>query len=96
MTIVGTYYKQPVEVLDYDVDFSIWMPSGDVIDLATATVSPSGGLEIDSVTAVVPDNYVKVWVSGGTSGVTYKVECTVTTDDGRVKQAEINIAVKDD
>jgi hypothetical protein len=38
---------------------------------------------------------VKLWITGGTSGSTYKVEVTMTTDDGRVKQAELRFRIKE-
>jgi hypothetical protein len=37
----------------------------------------------------------KVYTSGGTDGVTYKITATVTTTGGRVKQAEIKVKVKE-
>ena len=95
MPILTTYTKQPAEVLDYDVDFSSWIPAGDAIISATATVSPSG-LTVGAPIIFAAENYVKVWVSSGTSGNTYKVEITATTDDGRVNQVELKFVVKED
>lgn len=92
MAIVGRMEKQPTEVLDYDLDFSGWIPSGDYIASVTATVAT--GLTIDSF-SFFSQSWVKVWLSGGTNGQTYKVEVTVTTYDGRVKQAEFYVKVKE-
>jgi Fe-S cluster assembly iron-binding protein IscA len=39
---------------------------------------------------------VKVWVyAGGTSGVTYKVTVLATTNDSRVKEAELKVKIKE-
>lgn len=88
---IGTHIKQPVEVKDYDIDYSEWMASGDEIESAVVQVSPSG-LVLDVFTS---PTRVKVWCSGGVDGTKYKVTATATTTDGRVKQDEFTIRVKD-
>lgn len=90
--ILGTFSKQPVEVLDYDIDCSEWLVSDDALASATAVVD-TAGLTVDSV--LISSPRVKVWLSGGTNGATYKVTVTITTDDGRVKQVEFRVRVKD-
>jgi hypothetical protein len=50
-------------------------------------------LTIDLV--VLTNGVVKVWTSGGTDGVTYKITATLTTVGGRTKQAEIRVKVKE-
>ena len=93
MAIIGTMVKQPAEVLDYDIDFSSWLPN-DFIVSATVTATPATNLAIDSF-GVFDQTWVKIWLSGGADGVKYKVEVTATTDDGRVKQAEFYVSVKE-
>ncbi len=41
------------------------------------------------------DTRVRFWVSDGTSGVSYKVELTVTTVDGRIFQDELTLRIKE-
>lgn len=89
--ILGTMTKQSADVLDYDIDYSQWLPSGDHVQNALAT-APTG-ITIDST--FVNDPFVKIWLAGGTSGTSYKITVTVTTQDGRVKQDEFNVRVKD-
>jgi hypothetical protein len=92
--ILGSFVKQPVEVLDYDIDYSDWVISGDNIIAAGVDVQTDDpALVITRVT--VSDPVVKVWVGGGENGTTYKVTLTVTTADGRVKQDEFRIVVRD-
>lgn len=90
--IIGIFQKQPAERLDYDLDYVEWHVDGDTVVSATVAVAPAG-LTIES--HFVNDPFVKVWVSGGTHGATYKVTVTATTSGGRIKQDEFKIKVKD-
>ena len=90
--ILGTYTKQPADVLDYDVDYAEFLNGTDTLASKTVTATPTG-INVDSSTIV--GTRVKVWLSGGTNGVTYKVTVTATTGDGRVKQDEFKVKVKD-
>jgi len=89
---LGNFNKQPVEVIDYDIDYSEWLTAGDNVQSAVVNVEPTG-ITIESV--FVNDPRVKIWVSGGANGTTYKLTVTITTADGRVKQDEFKIKVKD-
>lgn len=90
--ILGNFTKQPVDVVDYDVDYSEWLTTGDNVQSTEVTVTPTG-LTIESV--FVNDPRIKVWCSGGTDGTTYKLTLTTTTADGRVKQDEFRVKVKE-
>ncbi len=91
--ILDTYTKQPAEVLDYDIDYTDWLEAGDIIVGKTVTVDT--GLNIDSSSIFGASLKVKVWLSGGTHGTTYKVTVTITTLLGMVKQDEFKIRVKE-
>lgn len=99
MSILGTFNKQPDEVLDYDFDFSEWLTErDDTIASVTAEAEPGLTLPatVDSVDNPSHANgIVKVFTSGGTDKARYKVTVTVTTAAGRVKQAEIAVRVKE-
>lgn len=100
--VLGRFYKQPAETLDYDIDFSEFLSDGDTL-VATGnppvpspldvTVSPSG-LTLGP-TFVIDQKKIKQWVSGGTDGISYKITLTATSNGGRVKQVEFVIRVKD-
>lgn len=101
--ILGRFLKQPAEVLDYDIDFSEFLPEGDALSFAgdppvptplDVVVSPSG-LTLGP-TFVVGGKIIKQWLSGGTDGTTYKVTVTATSNAGRVKQIEFSVRVKDE
>lgn len=92
MSILGTFTKQPVEKVDFDIDFTDWLTQGDDVMQANVASEPAG-LTITKVTVSSP--IVKIWTSGGTDGVTYKITATASTDDGRVKQCEFKVKVKE-
>ncbi len=89
---LGTINKQPAERFSYTVSYVEALTVGDNVELATASVTPVG-LTVENVT--VFDPRVKLWVSGGTNGVSYKVTLTVTTADGRVFQDELTFKIKE-
>lgn len=89
---LGNFTKQPVEVKDYDLDYTDWLTASDNVESATVTVEPAG-LTVESV--FVNDPRIKIWVSGGTDATQYKLTVTMTSADGRVKQDEFKIRVKD-
>jgi hypothetical protein len=81
--------KDPNARLDFAVDWSAWLPSGDSItsslwlapeDLATDTPSINGATTI-------------VWISGGVAGRTYQVTNRVTTAAGRVDDRTLRITI---
>jgi hypothetical protein len=93
MPILGTFSQQPNEVLDYDISFTDWIPDGDTIISANATADT--GITLGDTLIDPTGKIVKQWVEGGTSGSTYKIQLSVTTDDGRVKEAEFKIKIKE-
>lgn len=90
---MDTFYKQPTEVLDYDADYSDWMPTSDTI--TSKTVTCESGLTVDSSTFNVSTHVVKAWISGGTDGEIYKVTVTIVTTGGRTKVHEYNVRIRD-
>lgn len=90
---MNLFTKQPADQLDYDLDFSDWMTDGDTITGAVAVSSVPTEMEILSVT--VTDQIVKVWAAGGETGSTYQVTTTVTTNEGRIKEIDFKIRVKE-
>lgn len=98
MGYLATYTKQPADKLDYDCDCSDVVAGGDSVASVVSTVTDIAGTEDPALLTVTPividDETVKLWVEAGTSGVSYKVETTVTTTLGRVKQGEIKIRVR--
>lgn len=92
MSLLGTFTKQPAEKIDYDIDYSAWLTPGDDIASVVVTIDKTG-LTIPQPQQASP--VIKVWVSGGVDGAAYKITVTATTDDGRLKQDEFKIKIKD-
>ena len=93
---VGTYIdKDPYAVLDYTLDFTNWMPTGDTISTITVTAETISGdsapLTIDSSTN--NDYLATAYISGGTSGNIYNVEYKIDTTNGLKDSRNIRIKI---
>lgn len=92
MAILNTFVKQPADYLDYDVEYEDFLSDGDSVASGAATVSATG-LTVDP--PLVVGTKLKLWVAGGTVGTTYKVDVTMTTTQGRIKQDELRFRIKE-
>ena len=76
--------KDPYAVLDYSLDWTNWMPSGDTISAISITAETISGdsapLAIDSSTNT--DYIATANISGGTVGNIYNVEYKIITTNG--------------
>lgn len=63
--------------LDYLIDWTDWITSGEVIINAVWTVSDPALIIMNQEES---DTVTTVWLDEGLPGVTYTVECTITTD----------------
>lgn len=88
---LGTITQQPRDVRDYDIDFGEWFPQDDTLVSATVTVEPAGL----TATYAIQHPRVKVWLQDGVSGSTYKVTVVAYTNDGRAKEVELKVRIKD-
>jgi len=82
--------KDANAVLDYTLDWSQWLATGD--DLATSTWTTTTGLVKDS-DVLDADNTTTVWLSGGTAGQTYVATNRITTTGGRTEDRSITVFV---
>lgn len=91
-TALDKFPKQPGDTEDFDISFEDYLLArDDTIDSHEVTV-PDG---INVVSSAVVGGVVKLWVSGGTNGKKYRITVTVTTTGGRIKNAEIDIEVRE-
>ena len=93
MAVIASFKKQPVERLDYNVDYEPWLDSGDSLSEVTTSVSPAGELAVFS--SAIIGKRIQLWISDGVDKKTYKVTVTVTTSAGRIKQDEVSFSVKE-
>ena len=88
---MSSYVKDPGATLDYSVDWSKWLASGETITSHAVTV-PTG---IDKTTDAHTSTAVTYWLSGGTAGQRYAVTCQITTSQGRTDERTDYIDVRD-
>ncbi len=87
--------KDPDSVLDYGMDWSNWLPDGDVIQSSNwimEAVVNSGALTIDSDS--FDDNFTVVWLSGGEDGAVYNITNRITTVQGRTQDQSVGISIR--
>ena len=83
--------KDPSAVLDYVFDWTEWLATGETI--TDHTITADTGITVDSSTE--DDGKVTVWLSGGTVGTTYRVECLIVTTAGRTDERSLWITVRE-
>lgn len=89
---VATVSKQPGEKRRWGIDYTDALDDGDAIESVTATVVPEGL----TVLAANASPRVRLQVSDGTNGTTYKVTVVVTTTNGNeVFEDEVQVKIKE-
>lgn len=83
-------FKDPNEVLDFEVDWTARIGSTDTISTVTWTVPTGIAKEDESVSGKI----AIVWLSGGTEGQSYNVGCRVVTTGGRTYDETIVLPVR--
>ena len=90
----STIVKDPLAALDYIFDWSLWLDA--ITDtIASQVVVPATGLTLASSSVV--GKTVVAWISGGTVGQTYQVDCKITTNSSppRTDSRSFFIKIKD-
>lgn len=91
MEYVGQVEKDPDAVLDYAIDWSEWLATGETINTSTWT-TPAGITEdSESETGTV----ATIWLSGGTAGEDYEAENEIVTTDARTDNRTILIMCRE-
>lgn len=88
---VQTFDKDPLAVLDYTYDWGKWLQPGEY--LATVSWNVAAGLSQAGTT--FSGSVATIFLTGGTSGVTYAVYAAITTTAGRLDKRTIQINVLD-
>lgn len=91
MAQIQTFRKDPDSVLDYGIDWSTWLASGETISTSAWTVPTGITKDSDSK----GDTSTLVWLSGGTAGVVYTLANKITTSDSRTVERSIEIIVEE-
>lgn len=101
------FSKQPRDVLDYDVDMSVWfssVPGDEIQSVELSITSPTEAEPTLTFTPPFHPNLIlmgaspvrfKIWLGGGTNQTYYVVTCLVTTEQDRQKEVEFKVKVID-
>lgn len=95
--ILQRYTKQPSDVTDYDIDYSDWLRDAETLQSVTPTVAciTSDDASVTVAGTTSSTTAVRIRLSGGASGNTYKTTVRVTTSAGRVDDSEFLVVVRD-
>ena len=87
------FSKQPAEVTDVDFSFVAWLAARPGAAYASHTVTVDAGI---TATSTHSNGVVKVILTGGTNGLSYKVTVRYTTGTlVLTKEADCTMNVKD-
>jgi hypothetical protein len=94
-----SFLKDPDATLDYKVDWSGWLQTGETIDTCVVTAETGITVEDGARAPALADTDTSVvfWLSGGTAGTEYNVTCQITTDavPARTDERTIRVVVKE-
>jgi len=87
--------KDPEAVLDYAWNWANWLDTSTTPNesIIAHTITVPSGLTLESSTAA--SGSVTAWISGGTVGTTYRVECLIVTTAGRTDERSLWITVQE-
>lgn len=92
-----TLTKQPSESLVFSFDFSASMAPGEVIvvidDMSASTFPDADDIVLSDQTIV--GNAVKVRITDGSHGYTYRVRCLVLTNADNIRELDGRLFVND-
>lgn len=85
------FVKDPEAILDYQWDWSAWLLTDTITGTPTITVPTGLTLSVQTNTTTT----VTAFISGGTVGTTYTVECKIVTVGGRTDERSITIKIEE-
>lgn len=96
MAMLGSTVKQPNEIESYSVVYEDDLEPTDSILLEEISISSATGADLPVIdTSGVFEQRVRMFISGGVDGQSYKVTVRVRTDTGRVLEDEFRLRIKD-
>jgi hypothetical protein len=90
MSVLGIKEKDPESVLDYAIDWSDWLATGDEVSTSTWTVPSGITKDSDSKTTTK----TTIWLSGGVPNADYSLTNRIVTIQGRTTDRTILIQVR--
>ncbi len=98
MSVLDRYRQQPSETRRREIDYSEWLATEELITDIDVTVSPSTSpaLAVAPVSIDPDGKIIEYYAGGGLTGNDYTVTFKITTDDGQVREDEVEITVEED
>lgn len=104
MTILDTFFMQPGETLDYDINYTANdLPADDTLNSATASwVNLDDAADVTSLNMGLclyfntPKKFSKTWLAGPDNGKRYKITVVATTVGGRTFEDEFVVRGRED
>ena len=92
--------KDPVDVANYWYDWSGFLAPGvdivsELVEQSTSEIYADIPIEIDVIETDFIGDQVRAKFSGGTSGISYPMDCTITTSDDQIFQQTVWLPVKE-
>lgn len=91
MTNTTRMVKDPDAVLDYQIDWSAWLATGETISSSDWVVQTG----ITENSASNTTTTATIWLSGGEAGVTYRVTNRIVTTANRTNDRSLYITVRE-
>jgi hypothetical protein len=84
--------KDPDALLDYTIDWSAWLPTGDTLVNAVFSINDA----LASIASSAHDTTrATAWVQGGTVGVRAALRCRITTAEGRIDDRTVYLRIRE-
>jgi hypothetical protein len=90
--------KQSIERRKFSMDFAALLSSGETISGIASVTSEKidgGATDLIITNSSVNGTKVEMFIEGGTSGMTYRIEVTITTNGSQILQGDGILYVSD-
>ena len=95
--------KDPTANVAYTLDWSEYLPTGNIISSASVTIGTVSGdtaplahpTDASSDVTIITNNKVRIRLNAGSSGNVYPIACTVVTDGGDTDTRRFRVVVKE-
>jgi hypothetical protein len=93
---LGKYFKAPVDVKRYTIDYSNWLDAGELVSTTSFTVTPQDAspVIITGIALNTAATGIVFYASGGIAGSTYTALVTMASSGGQTKEDAILFIVR--
>jgi hypothetical protein len=91
--IMSVFAKDPQSEVDFSLDWTDWITSGEVITSALWSIDPSDVSAPTLGASQSSGSVQSVYVSGGVPGSRYRLSCQIQTDAGRTADRSLTLRI---